>query len=111
MRCAKQLLVPRLAADPEMELLEQWLNEELPLSRSVSSVEDAFTNGYLLGETLHIFNQQNDFGDFQDKDSAKARLRNFCLLEPTIRYLKRGPAGCGTDRCSMEIPWISTKTP
>jgi adenylate kinase family enzyme len=70
-----------------MELLRGWLNEELALSRAVGPFEDDLSNGFLLGEVLHLFNQQPDFAQFNDAWSVDAKLRNFCLLEPTIRGL------------------------
>ena len=70
-----------------MELLRGWLNEELALSRVVGPFEDDLSNGFLLGEVLHLFNQQPDFAQFNDAWSVDAKLRNFCLLEPTIRGL------------------------
>ena len=35
-----------------MELLRSWVNDELKLSRSVSSFEVDMANGYLIGEIL-----------------------------------------------------------
>ena len=70
-----------------MELLRGWLNEELSLSRTVDFFEEDLSNGYLLGEVLHLFNQQPDFASFTDGNSVDAKLRNFCLLEPTVRGL------------------------
>jgi hypothetical protein len=43
------------------ELLAKWLNEEITLSQSVSNFEADFSSGYLIGELLYKFNQQDNF--------------------------------------------------
>ncbi|OQR89688.1 flagellar protein [Thraustotheca clavata] len=70
------------------ELLLTWLNEDMKLSRRVNEFEAAFASGYLVGEILYKANQQHNFGDFIDMDSADAKIVNFCLLEPTMRALE-----------------------
>mgnify|MGYP000126431260 FL=1 len=68
-------------------LLRSWLNDDITLSSHVSSFETAFKNGYLFGEILHRFNQQKNFRDFVNTPSADSKVRNFVLLEPTLRRL------------------------
>jgi len=65
----------------------QWVNEELELSYKVLHFESDFANGYLFGEVLNRFNQQQNFSSFLNKSTADAKINNFCLLEPTIRAL------------------------
>jgi hypothetical protein len=68
-------------------LLLQWLNEEVGLSREITSISHDFCNGYLLGELLHRYNQQQHFNQFIDKDTPDAKIRNYTLLEPTLRQI------------------------
>ena len=68
-------------------LLRKWLNDEVVLSSEVHDFEPAFRNGYLLGEILHRFNQQKSFPMFVNTQSADSKVRNFVLLEPTLRRL------------------------
>lgn len=63
------------------------MNDEVVLSSEVHDFEAAFRNGYLLGEILHRFNQQKSFSMFVNTQSADSKVRNFVLLEPTLRRL------------------------
>lgn len=38
------------------QLLLQWLNDEIQLSKKVSDLELEFANGYLFGELLNKYN-------------------------------------------------------
>lgn len=69
-------------------LLISWLNEEVRLSQMITSLEEDFRDGYILGELLMRYNQQEDFNLFDRKDTPECRIRNFCLLEPTLRRLE-----------------------
>lgn len=68
-------------------LLLEWLNDEVRLSGVVQSLDDDFRDGYMLGELLMRYNQQDDFDLFDTKDTPECKIRNFCLLEPTLRRL------------------------
>ncbi|KAM9213773.1 sperm flagellar protein 2 [Leptosomus discolor] len=71
------------------EILCEWLNEEVTLSRSVvpGSFSEEFSNGYLLGELLHKYGLQDDFNQFSESRVANAKLNNFSRLEPTLHLL------------------------
>jgi len=68
-------------------LLVEWLNEEVRLSRLVTSLDNDFCDGYLIGELLHKYNQQSNFEEFLNTGAADAKIKNFCLLEPTMRQI------------------------
>ncbi|XP_032134858.1 sperm flagellar protein 2 isoform X2 [Sapajus apella] len=71
------------------EILCQWLNKELKVSRTVSpkSFAKAFSSGYLIGEVLHKFELQDDFSEFLESRVSSAKLNNFSRLEPTLHLL------------------------
>ncbi|XP_026639630.1 sperm flagellar protein 2 [Microtus ochrogaster] len=71
------------------EILCQWLNRELKVSRTVSpkSFAKAFSNGYLIGEVLYKFELQSDFAEFSESRGSTAKLNNFSRLEPTLHLL------------------------
>ena len=69
------------------QLILDWLNEEVRLSRRVFSLEHDFKDGYLLGELLHKYNQQSNFDKFSMKGNPNAKITNFCLLEPSMRQI------------------------
>ncbi|XP_051038489.1 sperm flagellar protein 2 [Phodopus roborovskii] len=71
------------------EILCQWLNRELKVSRTVSpkSFAKTFSNGYLIGEVLYKFELQSDFSEFSESRGSSAKLNNFSRLEPTLHLL------------------------
>ncbi|XP_075267487.1 sperm flagellar protein 2 isoform X1 [Opisthocomus hoazin] len=71
------------------EILCEWLNEEVKLSRSVvpGSFSEEFSTGYLLGELLHKYGLQDDFNQFSQSRLANAKLNNFSRLESTLHFL------------------------
>ena len=42
-----------------------WLNTEVDLSKKITNMEKDFSNGYLLGELLHKFNQLTNLDSFK----------------------------------------------
>lgn len=68
-------------------IILNWLNEEVRLTREITSLSEDFSNGYLLGELLAAYNQQHHFARFIDNDTPDAKIRNYCLLEPTMRQV------------------------
>ncbi|NXW49893.1 SPEF2 protein, partial [Nyctiprogne leucopyga] len=71
------------------QILCEWLNEEVKLSRSVvpELLSEEFSTGYLLGELLHKYGLQDDFNQFSQSRVANAKLNNFSRLEPTLQLL------------------------
>ncbi|XP_058163686.1 sperm flagellar protein 2 isoform X3 [Dasypus novemcinctus] len=71
------------------EILCQWLNQEVKLSRTVSpkTFAKTFSSGYLIGEVLHKFELQDDFSKFSESRVSSAKLNNFSRLEPTLHLL------------------------
>lgn len=49
------------------ELLLNWLNDEIQLSKRISNFEDDFHNGFLFGELLAKYSQQLNFHEFVNK--------------------------------------------
>lgn len=70
------------------ELIANWLNEEVGLSKRVTNFEEDFASGYLFGELLYKFNQQPDFEEFSTKNATSHYVMNFERLESTLRALK-----------------------
>lgn len=71
------------------EIICQWLNDELRLSRRVEPKTFAkeFSTGYLIGEVLHKYELQNDFDKFSQSRTANSKLNNFTRVEPTLQLL------------------------
>ncbi|KAM9138939.1 sperm flagellar protein 2-like [Pangshura tecta] len=71
------------------DILCEWLNREVKLSRTVDpkSFPKEFSTGYLIGEILHKYELQDDFNQFSQSRVANSKLNNFSRLEPTFQLL------------------------
>ncbi|KAJ7335057.1 hypothetical protein JRQ81_012998, partial [Phrynocephalus forsythii] len=71
------------------DILCDWLNHEVKLSRTVDqeSFPREFASGYLIGELLNKFELQDDFDQFSQNRLASAKLNNFSRMEPTLQLL------------------------
>ncbi|MBN3301113.1 SPEF2 protein, partial [Amia calva] len=71
------------------DILCQWLNSELKISKHVepSSLAKDFSSGYLIGELLHKYQLQDDFDRFSKSRTADSKLNNFSRMEPTLQLL------------------------
>lgn len=69
------------------QLLFDWLNEDVGLSRKIVAFADDFKDGYMFGELLSKYHQQLNFNQFSAKGTPAAKLNNFCLLEPSMRKI------------------------
>ncbi|XP_069483223.1 sperm flagellar protein 2 isoform X2 [Ambystoma mexicanum] len=71
------------------DIMCQWLNEELRLSRPVDpkSFPNDFATGYLIGEVLHKYELQDDFDQFSQTRATMSKLNNFSRIEPTLNLL------------------------
>ena len=49
------------------DLLINWLNDEVQLSKRITNFEEDFHNGFLFGELLSKFSQQLNFDQFVNK--------------------------------------------
>lgn len=49
------------------DLILSWLNDEVQLSKKITSFEKDFANGYYIGELLMKFNQQLNFTEFDNR--------------------------------------------
>ena len=70
-----------------MELLRSWVNDELKLSRSVSSFEVDMANGYLIGEILvrhGLLPGHAPLEALQDKESPNAKISNFGMVQQAL---------------------------
>ena len=67
------------------ELLLSWVNNDLKLSKTVTNLDKDFANGYLLGEILHIHNQQANFNLFSNKEVSLYAMRRRTTTRPNVR--------------------------
>ncbi|KAE8636517.1 hypothetical protein XENTR_v10003025 [Xenopus tropicalis] len=71
------------------DIICQWLNEDLKLSKRVEPkyLAKEFSSGYLIGEVLNKFQLQEDFDQFSQTRVANGKLNNFTRIEPTLQLL------------------------
>ncbi|XP_075444209.1 sperm flagellar protein 2 isoform X2 [Ascaphus truei] len=71
------------------EIICEWLNRELGLSKRVEpkSFAKEFATGYLIGEVLYKYQLQDDFDQFSQSRVVNAKLNNFTRMEPTFHLL------------------------
>ena len=70
-------------------LLTGWVNDELQLDPPLTeeTLADELSSGFVLGALLHRHNQLADHERLRRRDTADAKIENFCLLEPTLGAL------------------------
>jgi len=68
-------------------LIVNWLNNELKLSRRVNIIEEDFANGYLFGEILSKYNQITYFNEYKNREELNIKINNFKLIEKAFKEL------------------------
>lgn len=48
------------------DIILNWINDQVQLSRRITNFEKDFANGYLFGELLAKYNQELNFNSFID---------------------------------------------
>ncbi|CAI9735788.1 Hypothetical predicted protein [Octopus vulgaris] len=57
------------------------------LETDIINFSSVFSNGYLIGETLSKYKQQDDLDQFSLQNTIEGRLNNFTRLEPSLHKL------------------------
>ena len=66
------------------DVLISWCNS-LNLRHPVGTLEESFSNGFLFGDLLRLYNQQHDFpAAFRDSTRTADIVANFKALQPTL---------------------------
>jgi hypothetical protein len=68
-------------------LITNWLNNELKLSKKINSIEDDFSNGYYFGEILSKSRIINNLKDFKNKNDIDNKLNNFRIIQKSFKEL------------------------
>ena len=70
-------------------LLVEWVNDELQLEPLLTeeTLAEELGSGFILGALLHRHNQLAEHERLRRRDTADARIENFCVLEPTLASL------------------------
>jgi len=68
-------------------LIEDWLNNEVKLSKKITKIEEDFSNGFLFGELLHRYQQISNFIDYKNKEDHETKVSNLKNVETSLRDL------------------------
>lgn len=68
-------------------LIEDWLNNEVKLSRNIVNIEEDFSNGYLFGELLNKLKQISNFKEYKNREDKESKISNLKNLETVLRDL------------------------
>ena len=63
------------------ELLQNWLNKEIILSKNIKDIAFDFKNGYLFAELLYKTKQIPNLLLFKNSNKPKDIITNFCYLQ------------------------------
>ena len=66
------------------ELLINWLNKEVILSKQITDIPSDFKNGYLFAELLYKTRQIPSLTLYKDSDKQKDIITNFCRLHKNL---------------------------
>ena len=69
------------------DILLDWLNKEVNLSKQIKNIGEDFASGYLFGELLHKFKEISNFSEYQNKSESDTRIKNLKLVEKAFRDL------------------------
>lgn len=69
------------------DLLVNWLNNDIKLSRKISNIDKDFSNGYLYAELLFKFKQIPNIKNFNDSNNINTIDKNFLFLEHNFKNL------------------------
>ena len=70
------------------ELLQNWLNKEIKLSKTINNISNDFQNGYLFAELLFKTKQIPNLSLFKNTNNRKDMILNFCYLQKNFSDLK-----------------------
>ena len=66
------------------EILYDWLNTELKLTKKVSNIPEDFQNGYLFAEILSRMELIPKLSIYKNTKKEKDIIHNFCYLTKTL---------------------------
>ena len=66
------------------ELLQNWLNKEIILSKTIDDISYDFKNGYLFAELLFKTKQISNLSLFKNSKQREDIISNFCHLQKNL---------------------------
>lgn len=70
------------------DILLNWLNNEVKLSKNIQNITEDFANGYFFGELLYKYKLLPQFNQFQNNNEKFSITKNYILLQYKFDELK-----------------------
>ena len=70
------------------DILYNWINKEVKLSKQITNFIDDFSNGYFFGEILYKYNLLPQFNQFKNNSEKTSIAKNYLLLQYKFDELK-----------------------
>ena len=70
------------------DILLNWLNNEVKLSKNIQNITEDFANGYFFGELLYKYKLLPQFNQFQNNNEKFSTTKNYILLQYKFDELK-----------------------
>lgn len=70
------------------EILIEWLNKEVKLSKQINNLDEDFSTGYLIGELLNKYKQITNFKEYKNRNDEESVFHNFKLVEKALRDME-----------------------
>ena len=70
------------------DILLNWLNNEVKLSKNIQNISEDFANGYFFGELLYKYKLLPQFNQFQNNNKKFSITKNYILLQYKFDELK-----------------------
>ena len=70
------------------EILYNWINKEVKLSKEITNICEDFSNGYFFGELLYKYKLLPQFNEFKNSQEKSSITKNYLLLKYKLDELK-----------------------
>ena len=70
------------------DILLNWINTEVKLSKKIQNITEDFSNGYFFGELLYKYKLLPQFNQFKNNQEKSSITKNYLLLQYKFDELK-----------------------
>ena len=71
-----------------VEILLNWINNEVKLSKNIQNIAEDFSNGFFFGELLYKYKLLPQFNQFKNSNDKSSITKNYLLLQYKFDELK-----------------------
>ena len=70
------------------DILLDWINKEVKLSKNIQNIAEDFSNGYFFGELLYKYKLLPQFNQLKNSNDKSSITKNYTLLQYKFDELK-----------------------